>query len=102
MGCCFESLEPGADRETVAFSRTTASRNRPNARAQETMLRIRLSAGALAHINDHRLSKRIISGELEDVVQRARGGEMRKENKEIVWPMTSECLGLEVIGEPPH
>ena len=32
-GCCFESLEPGAARETIVFSRATTPSNGPDVRA---------------------------------------------------------------------
>ena len=69
--------EPGASRPTSASSRTKAPLlQRIKCESIETTVRTRrlLWEGALLRMGDHRLPKRVMSGELENTGKRGPGG----------------------------
>ena len=57
-------------------------------------------AGALLRMGDHRLPKRVMSGELENAGKRDRGG--RRKSRRTAWQMIFGHLTSRGTGEPPH
>ena len=100
--CCFEFWELGASRRTSASSRTKMPFTEPNARASNTTVRTRrlLWAGALLRMGDHRLPKRVMSGELENAGKRGPGG--RRKSGRTAWQMIFGYLASRGTGKPPH
>ena len=68
----------------------------------ETTVRTRrlLWAGALLRMGDHRLPKRVMSGELENAGKRGPGG--RRKIGRTAWQMIFGYLASRGTGEPPH
>ena len=69
----------------------------------ETTVRTRrlLWAGALLRMGDHRLPKRVMSGELENAGKRGPGGK-EKERIRAAWQMIFGYLASRGTGKPPH
>ena len=59
-----------------------------------------LWAGALLRMGDHRLPKRVMSGELENVGKRGLGG--RRKSGRTAWQRIVGYLASRGTGEPPH
>ena len=68
----------------------------------ETTVRTRrlLWAGALLRMGDHRLPKRVMSGELENARKRGPGG--RRKSGRTAWEMIFGYLASRGTGAPPH
>ena len=57
-------------------------------------------AGALLRMGDHRLPKRVMSGELEKAGKRGPGG--KEKNGRTAWQMIFGYLASREAGAPPH
>ena len=68
----------------------------------ETTIRTRrlLWSGALLHVGDHRLPKRVMSGKLGNAGKHGPGG--RRKNGRTAWQRISGYLGSRGTGAPPH
>ena len=76
----------------------------PNKRMESIDATVRtrrlLWAGALLRMGDHRLPKRVMSGELENAGKRGPGG--RRKSGRAAWQMIFGYLASRGTGEPPH